>query len=104
MKDLKDIEGDQAGGVDNVFRSRRWRRAVAMLCIAGFTTCLLAVLRALDLLRPAAVVPVMIFLVATMIWLARVNDSRRGETILLAVYALAAVLSIVWLSDAWSGG
>jgi hypothetical protein len=46
----------------------------------------------------------MIFLVATMIWLARVNDSRRGETILLAVYALVAVLSVVWLSDALPGG
>lgn len=97
MKDLKDVEGDQAGGVYNIFHSPRWRRGLAWLAMSGFIAAALVIMREVGLWQPAPIALAVVFLGASLAQLRRLGDLKQGERVFGWIMVLAALLSVLWL-------
>jgi len=97
LKDLKDIDGDKAGGIFNLFGYVRYPRMLALIFFGAFMVLVLLIASLVDMLN-AAVIAGMVICVAVSTGIALKSKDLAGlDRLFVVSFIFLIYLAVVWL-------
>jgi len=100
IKDLKDIEGDQLGGVQNLFAWINFRKTMSLGFVAGFYLALAVIMHRLDLTGFLELLITIVFFAGTAAYIYFQNDIRKLDKIITFSLIITSLISFIWILKA----